>query len=300
MELLKVGDWIQGLQVTRVSDNFCFFGNKRLSWAKINTLILKGERVQFNVSPDIELDWTSKETILEFHNSFKRWSFYLSGGCKYETACVEVKDGLAYYKGIYYLPFGGTYKDYCAKENLFPKDGWYYSRLFKRGFGYYNTMDSNHFAYVYTVENKEPYTKEEVDRIDYRNNYKFNILEEDIEHIKSLDLRSINSKELDFIKSNMAILFKDLLPYKAKNNVTIHKWFMNSPLQCTKGLLYIDNGYKGHNINKMDYYVMLKYHPSFSNEMNYGAQFYIKDFSINSFNGIATEIEKSIKSFAQI
>jgi hypothetical protein len=301
MEFLRKGDYFQGLEVTKISDSFVFFGKKRLSLNSIKNLIESGERIQFKTSPDIEIDWSNKKKVLEYYNNFKRWSFYLSGGCKYKTACVEVKDGLAYYEGLNYLPMGGTHEDYCAKVEKFPKDGWYYAKLFKRGFGYYNTMPSNNYAYVFLTENKEPYTKEEVDRIDYRNNYKFNILEEDIEHIKSLDLRFVNSKELNFIKSYQRQLFQHLLPFRAKNNVFINTWenFAN-PLSCTKGLLYIDNGYKGHNINKMDYYVMLKYHPTFTREASYYNSVSIDSININALELIALEIEKSIKNFSII
>lgn len=306
MELLKIGDYFQGLEVTKISDNFCFFGDKRISWNSINKLIESGAKIKFKNSPDIEIDWSDKNKVLEFYDSFNRWSFYLSGGCKYKTACVEVKDGLAYYQHFNYLPMGGTYNDYCAKIEKFPKDGWYYAKLFKRGFGYYNTIPSNNYAYVFLTENKEPYTKEQIDRIEYRNNYQFkttynNISEEDINHIKSLDLREVNSKELNFIKSYQRQLFQHLLPFKDKNNVYINTWEnFSNPLSCTKGLLYIDNGYKGHNINKMDYYVLLKFHPSFTREASYYNSVSIDSISIESLKKISLEIEKSIKQFSII
>lgn len=304
--ILKEGDFFQNLKVTRTNENFVFFDKKRISWKKINELINSGEKIIFKNSPDVDVDWTSSIKVKEYYNSFNRWSFYISNGCKYESALIEVKDGLAYYNGIYYLPFGGSHDDWCSKYSEIIEDGYYFVKLFKRGFGYYPTMPTKNYAYVFLMENKKPYTKQQIDDFERRNNYKFkttynNISKEDIEYIKTLDLRWVNSKELDFIKSYQSQIFADILPYKAKNGVYISKWEnFNNPLSCNKGLLYIDNSYYGSLPHKFNYGVILRYSPSFSNEMIYCGYVSIKSISVEGLEKVSLIIEEKIKLFAKL
>lgn len=258
-------------------------------------------------SPDIEVDWFNPTAVHEYYNSFDRWSFYISGACKYENACVEIKNGLALHNQRYYLPSGGSHEDWCSKKTEFIEDGWYYVRLYKKGYGYYNTMPTVNYAYVFQLhDNTKPYTKEQVDSFNARNNYQFkstykNISEEDINHIKSLNLAEVNSKELDFIKHNMYHFFKEFLPFKAKNGVYINKWeSFDNPLATQKGLIYIDNGYRGSMVNNMDYSVMLQFHPSFSNEHQYYKGVYIKSFTADALEQIALKIEESVKQYCKL
>lgn len=257
------------------------------------------------ISPDIDVDWFNVEAVKKYYDSFDTWSFYIDGACKYVEACVEIKDGLALFEQRYFLlaPYASP-QDWCGKSKELPADGWYYVRLYKRGYGYYNTMPTTNYAYVYTLSNnRAPFTKEQVYDFNYRNTYQFKSgsCQEDLDHIKSLDLSTINAKELDFIKYNTYQLFKHLLPFKAKNNVWINKWeSFNNPLITNKGLIYVDNGYNGHQINKMDYSVTLSFHPSFSNESQYYKTCCIKGFTAKAFEDIAAKVEESIKLYAQI
>lgn len=107
MKLLKEGDIFQGLEVTRISDSFCFFEKKRMSWETIKKLIDSGEKIQFKRSPNKKVDWTKKEEVIDYHTSFKLWSTYISGYSGRFTihkGIFEVKDDLVYYNGEYYLP----------------------------------------------------------------------------------------------------------------------------------------------------------------------------------------------------
>ena len=107
MNTLKVYDYFQGLEVTKVSDKFCFFGKKRMSWDTINKLIESGEKVQFKLSPNKKINWEDKENVIEYHNCFKFWNTYISGMSskfKIHKAILEVKKGLVFYQNEYYLP----------------------------------------------------------------------------------------------------------------------------------------------------------------------------------------------------
>ena len=69
--ILRIGDTFQDLIVTEVTDKFAFFGDKKLTWAAISKLIKSGEKVYHDKSPIRKIDWTNKEDVLDFYNSFK-------------------------------------------------------------------------------------------------------------------------------------------------------------------------------------------------------------------------------------
>lgn len=107
MVALKQHDYFQGLEVTGTSEHFCFFGKRRISWSKIEKMIKSGERVQHRLSPNTKIDWSNKDEVTEYHNSFKFWSTYISGYSdrfKHYQGILEVKDGLVNYNGEYFLP----------------------------------------------------------------------------------------------------------------------------------------------------------------------------------------------------
>ena len=55
-------------------------------------------------NPRIQADFTNKQATLDFYNSFDCWGFYICmGDCK-KPELVEVKDGLVFQNGEYYLP----------------------------------------------------------------------------------------------------------------------------------------------------------------------------------------------------
>jgi hypothetical protein len=106
-KLLKEYDIFQGLEVTRTSDSYCFFGKKRIGWNTIQKLIDSGEKIQFKLSPNKIVEWSDREQVIEYHNSFKFWNTYISGYSNRFTihsAILEVKDGLVFYNDEYYLP----------------------------------------------------------------------------------------------------------------------------------------------------------------------------------------------------
>lgn len=257
-------------------------------------------------SPDIDVNWLDLKEVKKYYASFDEWSFYISNGCKYVPGLVEVKDGIALFNQEYYLPAGGKYNDTTCKKEIPYTDGFYYANLYKRGFGFYSHQPSEFTANVFQACHESPYTLEKIKDFERRTKYVFKstynkISEEDIAHIKSLNLSQINSKELDFVKGHMSDLWSDLLPFKAKNGVTISKWnSFSNPLQCSKGLLYVDNSYHGHTQHGFQYGAMLKFHPSFSNEHKYYQGVNISKISLDGLENIAIAIEKSVQLYSKI
>jgi len=147
---IKVSDYFQGLEVTKVSDNFCFFGNKRLSWNTVIKLIKSGASVQYALSPNKSIDWTNKDDVVSYHNSFKYWNTYISGwSSRFEiySGILEVKNGLVLYEQEYYLPspvakfIDGHYMWHTKQENI--EDGKYNITLLKQENDWYPRVDAN-------------------------------------------------------------------------------------------------------------------------------------------------------------
>ncbi len=281
--------------VTKINDKTIWFGTKRYSLEK---LLKEVTSVLYQNSPDIKVDWTNPKESKDYYLSFKRWSFYISGGCKYTNELCEIKNGLAFHNGEYYVPCPrGTHDDWRKKDETDIKDGLYYVRLYKRVTGYYSHQGGE-IINVFSIQETTSAAEQESLNLrkswDYYNTPK----EQSIEHIKKLDLTRILVKELNFIKDNVGLFFKEHLPFKASNGVCINTWngFISS-LSCSKGLLYIDNYYRGCNPSGLDHGLMFKFHPSFSNEMRYYASSDIKEFSAKALEQIAVQIEKSVKSY---
>jgi len=148
--LLKQSDFFKGLEVTRTSDKFCFFGNKRLSWNTINKLIEKGEKIVSKFNRNITLDWGNKEDVIEYYNSFMLWSTYISGYPNDFTifsGVLEVKDNLVGYYNEYYLPsptaiYKGNNLIWNAKQPDI-EDGRYNVNLLKQENAWYARKNSN-------------------------------------------------------------------------------------------------------------------------------------------------------------
>jgi hypothetical protein len=145
--MLKENDIFQGLLVTRVSDKFCFFGKRRISWIKINKMIEKGEEVKFRLSPNKEIDWSDKQQVVDYHNCFEMWNTYMSGyssDFKVYKGILEVKDGMILFDNEYYLPspkssWIGTQNYWNTKQT--PKDGLFNITLYKQENDWYPKKD---------------------------------------------------------------------------------------------------------------------------------------------------------------
>jgi hypothetical protein len=144
--LLKKGDCFENREVTRVTDKFCFFNNKRIGWNKIQQSIDKGSIIQFKRSPNTDIDWSVLSEVENYYNSFIEWDLYISNGDKGIDEVIEVKNGLVFYNGEFYLPAPyGFVKKFKDSEI---KDGLYNVRLFKKLNCWYSTMKNEKTSIV--------------------------------------------------------------------------------------------------------------------------------------------------------
>jgi hypothetical protein len=139
---LKMGDEIgrnMGDVILKVTSKFCWFVKKRYSWDYINELIEKIGYIRLN-NEDVEIDWTSKEAVIEYYNSFRFWKFDMLPieTKKEDLKFVEVKDNLVFFDNEYWIPF----KINDSSKIEIP-NGWYHVLLIKR----------KYYPYKFTVNN---------------------------------------------------------------------------------------------------------------------------------------------------
>jgi hypothetical protein len=134
MNLLSQGDFLNSLQVTKVTDKSCWLDNKRYSWKSIEALMEQGSKAKTRLNANRELDWKDKQSVLDYHDSFEKWSFYICNG---DTSGVyllmEVKDGLVTHQEEYYLPCPQGYGD--KQSDI--QDGYYWVLPIKKDNSYY-------------------------------------------------------------------------------------------------------------------------------------------------------------------
>lgn len=148
--ILKERDFFQGLEVTRTTGTYCFFGKKRLAWSTINSLIEKGEKAELHLSPNTIIDWGNKENVLTYFNSFRFWNTYISGGSSrynFYSGVVDIKNGLVSHENEYFLPapkalYIGNESYWNGKQINIP-DGKYNVTLLKQENDWYPKDDIN-------------------------------------------------------------------------------------------------------------------------------------------------------------
>lgn len=284
--------------VTQINDKSIWLDGKRYG---LNAVMRDLQNVIYDTAPsEFSVDWSVLSEVKGFYYSFKRWSFYISGGSKFTEELCEVKDGIICHKGEYYLPAPRNINDdWCAKNTSEIKDGLYYTRLYKLISNYYDHLGGD-TVNVFSL--KEATSHKEQDSLKVRKEWNFynNTVEQNIEHIKQLDLQKLLSKELDYIKDNVCAIFKELLPFKAANGVCISVGTFSSPLSCSKGSLYIDNSYYGHCQSGLSYGLMFEFHPQFSNEAKYYESSDITEISIKALEQASVAIKRSIDSFCKL
>ena len=147
-----VGDKIDNKLVTQITDKSCYLEGKRYSWNTVNNLI-KTVPTQTKFNKNIQIDWTSKEAVLEYYNSFVSWVFYIAGGDvnKENLHLVEVKEGLVFFNEEYWLPAPqSSHQSPNIKSEV--KDGWYYVHLIKRSNNWFGNK-KDHYSNVFFVRN---------------------------------------------------------------------------------------------------------------------------------------------------
>lgn len=131
---LEIGDSLNGQSVTKTTDKSCWLGENRYSWETVQRMIQGGGKLQTKHNANKIIDWTKKEEVLAFYNSFVAWSFYISGGDsdKATTKLIEVKDGLVFENDRYYAP-----APYRYGEKIEQADGWFFGSLLTRDSGWF-------------------------------------------------------------------------------------------------------------------------------------------------------------------
>jgi hypothetical protein len=73
---LNVGDTILNSVITNMNEKSCWLDGKRYSWSSINKLLarLNDSKIITRKNLDISIDWTNKEEVIKYYNSFKEWS----------------------------------------------------------------------------------------------------------------------------------------------------------------------------------------------------------------------------------
>lgn len=154
---LTLGDSIGDLVVTRVTEKSCWLNDKRMSWDSVKKL--PGKMQTFR-SPNIKIDFTNKEAVLEYFDSFREWSFYMSNGdVSKESRVMRVEGNLIFSDGEYYLPApGGDNGTQTMTHKQVYADGFYEVVMLKRGLGWYNTIPAEkvNIYYVRGRVNMEP------------------------------------------------------------------------------------------------------------------------------------------------
>ncbi len=153
---LNVGDTILNSVITNMNEKSCWLDGKRYSWSSINKLLarLNDSKIITRKNLDISIDWTNKEEVIKYYNSFKEWSFYISLGSisKGVSKLVEVKDGLVFDDGMFWLPApSSSHSNVCGKSQI--NDGWYMATLMKHNNGWFDSGEnrSNVFSVKYVV-----------------------------------------------------------------------------------------------------------------------------------------------------
>ncbi|MFM2010934.1 MAG: hypothetical protein RLZZ479_1325 [Bacteroidota bacterium] len=143
---LNIGDTIMDSVVTKMNEKSCWLNGKRHSWNSINRLFtnFNDSEIISQKNLDIPIDWANKEEVIKYYNSFKEWSFYISVGCisKGNTKLIEVKDGLVFDKGVFWVPApSSSHSNYCGKTQV--NDGWYMATLMQHNNGWFSVNGKN-------------------------------------------------------------------------------------------------------------------------------------------------------------
>jgi len=166
---LNIKDRIDNQTVTRITDKSIWLNDKRYSINTIQKILLTSKYQSF-LSPDIFVDFTDKQSVLDYYNSFVLWSF---GGYEYHNTPkhrVEVKNNLVFYNNEYYLP--AIYRpspSYTDQKNV--EDGVYNVHLLKRHLGYRLTDKSDNSVNIFHILNRintKP-TTEDINKLVSRN-----------------------------------------------------------------------------------------------------------------------------------
>lgn len=150
---LNVGDSVNGIEITKITDKSCWLDGKRKSWDTVKQLIENNGKLQSKHNLDIIIDWTDKQAVLDYYNSFKEWRFYICmGDVKDKSLLLEVKDGVIFHDNEYWLPGPvSTFGNSNGKRKT--EDGWYNVNLIKKPNSWFGNK-VNHTSNIISFHSK--------------------------------------------------------------------------------------------------------------------------------------------------
>ncbi len=296
---LRAGDKLSGDTITVVGEKTCQFikpdqKTYRKTWKTINTTIgLNSYLLQTLFNPDIPVDFTTKEEVLKYYDSFNRWGMSFSGMdySGFERLHIEVKDNMVLHNGEYYL-----YLPFTREKDILD-DGLYVVDVIKKSATFYEHMAKNKINVFKMIAKIVP---EDLQELINRSHGVFNRLEhkEKIAHIKSLNLSKVNLHELNFIEQNFAEIFDEFLPCKVTDKIYISKSPFKTTLNTNReSFLKIDSHGRGTQWNKLDYSVAIKVCPLYSNEAQYHKSVVINSVSSQSLSMGGNLAQESMNMF---
>ena len=249
--------------VTRINDKSIWLDDNRYGLESV----LKNIKNVFHFeSPDANIDWANPKEVDGYYLTFEQWAGVIRMGDTKTKEILEVKNNKVFYNGEYYLPYYSHYTS-SDKEKKFLNDCFIFGYCVKIKNHFWSTeaVSTVNVFYYETVISTE---QAEYNKTKTANKKVLN----DIEYLKSLDYKHINSSDLDLLKVKCKDMF-DLssLPYTV-NNVTFgvgHWKDIAVSHRNRSGQIKIDNGYNGATPFKNDYYAIVRVSPNFTNECNY-------------------------------
>ena len=97
----NVNDFINDNKIIKITNHYVYFENLKISKSKLNktNFTVKTEK-----SSNMLIDWTDKESVINYYNSFEKFSFYNQMGDKRTMIQVKIENNLIYYDNEYWIP----------------------------------------------------------------------------------------------------------------------------------------------------------------------------------------------------
>ncbi len=272
---MKVGDTIKNYgTITKLSESIVWFGEKRYS---VKTVEKNSTGIIYLDSPDANINWTDEKAVDDYYTSFQRWSGVIRMGDSRTSQLLEVKNNKILFEGEYYLPYYSHHIN--LPEKKFLKDCRIFGYCLKMHNAFYkfqNPSTVNVFYIEYEISD-ELYNYSIKKEEDFKNLSA-------IDYIKTLDLTKINGKDLNLLKENFISLFdKSIFPYYTNNVYFGIGNFDRIEIshRSRSGYLEMNNGYRGQQPFKNDYYAILKACPYFTNVSNAYTQLEQNELTFN-------------------
>lgn len=298
---LNIRDEIKNFgEITKITENFIYFDKKRYN---TNTIDKHLNECTYYNSPDININWANENEVDNYYQTFKFWAGCIRGYDSKPREILEVKNNKIFYNGEYYLPYYSEHTNYDNKKK-FLNDCFIFGYCVKirNAFWSHTTEKTVNVFYI-----ERELSIEEIEANKNKIENKKNL--SDIEYLKSLNLRYLNSNDLHLLQKKFLLLFDEsIFPYTI-SKVTFYideTWGdLNVRHRNRIGRIKIDNGYYGQTPFKNDYYAILECNPSFTNECQYQTRCENKEitFDKNMLNILSQRIipiwDKAIENNAK-